>query len=90
MEEVVGVAAPEAGDAEDDVEGDGGGQPAHQRPESRGGDQVARDVDAPAIASAPVVRDLVALADVDVAEHLEHDHHLHERENASCPIFTQK
>ena len=44
MEEVVGVAAPEADDAEDGVEGDGGRQPAHQRPEPGGGHQVARHV----------------------------------------------
>ena len=46
MEEVVGVAAPEADEAEDDVEGDGGRQPAHERPEPARGDQVARHVNA--------------------------------------------
>ena len=50
MEEVIGVAAPEADDAEDGVEGDGGRQPAHQRPEPGGGHQVARHVHAIAVA----------------------------------------
>ena len=42
MEEVVGVAAPEAGDAEGGVGGHGGRQPTHQRAEARRRHQVAR------------------------------------------------
>ena len=56
LEEVVGVAAAEAGDAEADVEGDGGREPAHQRAEPAGGDQVARHVN-PSVAAPLLLKD---------------------------------